>query len=257
MLLCLDIGNSQIFGGVFKGKTLKITFRHNSTHAFSSDQFGIFLISLLKENHVKPDSIKDILVASVVPSLDYTIRAAFIKYLKKEPKFVNPEKEVGLKVLYRNPSELGADRLANAVAAVKAYPKKNLLVVDCGTATTLLVISHKKEFIGGVIFPGMKVAMDSLHLQTAKLSSVEIITPSSMIGQTTAESIQIGLFHTHLSTIQAFKIATIQHFKDEPLVTIGTGGFANLFNDQHIFDHLKPNLVLEGLAIMSQFYGCQ
>src|SRR5688572_174328 len=154
MLLCLDVGNSHIYGGVFAQEILTLRFRHTSKSS-TSDEFGIFLKSVLRENHCSPNSINQIAICSVVPQLDYSLRSACFKYFSIEPFFLQAGVKTGLNIKYRNPVDVGADRIANAIAATHEFPEKNLIIIDFGTATTFCVINHQKAYLGGAILPGI------------------------------------------------------------------------------------------------------
>jgi len=250
MLLCLDVGNSQIFGGIYQQDLLKLHFRHDSKQSFTSDQLGIFLRAVLKENDIAPDLIQAIVICSVVPNLDYSVRAACVKYFKKDPLFITHQSQLGLNIQYQNPKEVGADRLATAVAAKAHYPDQNLIVVDLGTATTFDVISRDNDYLGGVILPGIRLSMEALQSKTAKLSSVEIIKPEKIIGRATMESLQSGLFYGQIGMIRELsKKVAEEAFKNESVQLIGTGGFAHLFEAENIFNEIIPHLVLEGLRL--------
>ena len=250
MILCLDVGNTQIFGGIFDQNVLKLKFRFDSSANYTSDQYGVFLKNVLRENNIDAELVSQISFCSVVPHIDYSLRAACIKYFNIEPFSLQVGTKTGLKVKYKTPSEVGSDRISNAIAAINAFPNKNIIVIDFGTATTLCAISKDKEYLGGIILAGMRLSMNALQSNTAKLSPVEIIKPSRTIGKTTAESIQSGLYYGQLATIESLcQRITIENFIQNPPVIIGTGGFAHLFNDEGLFNVLLPDLVLDGLKI--------
>jgi type III pantothenate kinase len=250
MLLCLDIGNSQIYGGVFEQKKLCLRFRHDSKQASSSDQLGIFLKAVLRENTIEPDVIKRIAVCSVVPNLDYSVRSACLKYFNTDPFFLKPEVNHDLIIEYINPSEVGADRIANAIAASHFFKNENIIVVDLGTATTFDVITDDKRYLGGAILPGMRLSMEALQTKTAKLSAVEIIKPKAVIGKTTMQSIQAGLYYGQVGMIREISERIAQQaFAGKNFKIIGTGGFAALFEHEKIFAKILPDLVLEGLRL--------
>ncbi|MBD64331.1 MAG: pantothenate kinase [Halobacteriovoraceae bacterium] len=250
MILSLDVGNSQIFGGVFDGEELKLRFRHSTLTTSSSDQFGLFLRSVLRENDVNPDNISQIAICSVVPALLYSLRSACIKYFDITPFTLGPGVKTGLKIAYKNPTEVGADRIANAIAARHLYPDENVIIVDFGTATTFCTVTKDKTYQGGVIIAGLNVSMKALEERTAKLPSVEIVRPESVLGRTTVSSIQSGLYYAHLFAVKGIiqKIAE-ENLEGEAPVVIGTGGFANLFENEHVFKTIEPNLVLQGLNL--------
>jgi type III pantothenate kinase len=250
MLLCLDIGNTTIHGGVFKGEELILHFRKTSEMRNSSDEFGIFLRSILRENNLAPEEISQIALCSVVPSLLHAIRNASYKFFNLEPFVLQAGIKTGLKIKYRNPLEVGADRIATAIAAVHIYPNRNIIAVDFGTATTFCAITAKKEYLGGAIIPGIAISMEALEKRTAKLPSVEIVHPGEAVGRSTVESIQSGLFYSQVGTVKELtRRFSDESFPNEKPVIVGTGGYARLFENENLFDKIFPNLVLNGLYL--------
>lgn len=251
MILCIDIGNSIIHLGIFDQDKLILQFRYNSKDGMSSDQFGIFLKSALQENEINWKNIKQVMICSVVPELDYSTRSAIIKYFKLEPFFLNMGVKTGLKIKYSNPAEIGADRIATAIGAVDSYPNQNLIVVDMGTATTICAITKDKEYLAGAILAGMKTSMKALYANSAKLSAVEIIKPQDRLGKATKENIQIGLFYGHLGAIrEVINFITKQSFTSKDYLVLGTGGFSELYKNEKIFDYIMPELALKGLNLL-------
>lgn len=248
MILTLDVGNSQIFGGVYEKEKLKLRFRRTSKNGGSSDEVGIFLRSVLKENNFDPSQVTHIAMCSVVPDVVYSIRNACKKYFNINPFVLQAGVKTGLKINYRNPLEVGADRIANSIAATNLYPKKDLLIVDLGTATTFCAITKEKDYMGGSIVAGLRLNMESLENQTAKLPSVEIIQMKEALGRSTVESIQSGLYFGHLGTMrELISRMSNECFAGEKPFVIGTGGFSSLFEKEKIFDVTHPDLVLQGL----------
>ncbi len=248
MILALDVGNSQIYCGVFDGAELKTQFRHASSARSSSDEIGVFLRGALRENGVNPEEIKTIAISSVVPELNYSLRACCQKYFDIEPMLMRPGVKTGLKIAYKDPKEVGSDRIADAMGAVKLFPDRNLIVVDFGTATTVCAISKDRTFLGGNIMPGVRLAMEALEAKTAKLPSVEIKPSRTAIGKTTVDSIQSGLYWSNVGMVRelASRI-TAEAFPDEQPLIIATGGFAHLFDREALFDHVVSDLILTGL----------
>jgi type III pantothenate kinase len=248
MILCLDVGNSHIYGGVYDSGEGLLTFRKASKQGSSSDEYGLFFRSVLRENDLDPESVDQIALCSVVPEMVYAISAACQKYFDIRPFILQAGVKTGLKISYRNPLEVGADRIANAIAGTGLFPGENLIIVDLGTATTLCAIGAKREYLGGVILPGLKMSMQALDSGTSKLGSVEIVRNDVCLGRTTAESIQSGLYYGNLGAIQEImhRIQTEEFAGHRPRV-IATGGFAVLFGDSGLFDRLVPDLVLRGL----------
>lgn len=250
MILCLDVGNTQIYGGVFSGDDIQLRFRHDSRYPVSSDQLGIFLRGVLHENNLSANDISGVAICSVVPNMDYTVGSACRKYFDLEPFFLQAGVRTGLQIKYRNPIEVGADRIANAVAAMQSFPNKNMIIIDFGTATTFCVINRKKEYLGGVIIAGMRLSMDALQSNTAKLSPVSIVKPKNVTGRSTMESIQSGLYYTQLAALKTICKKIEEENFDEPPILIGTGGFAYLFESEGIFTAIIPDLVLHGLRLL-------
>jgi len=251
-MLCIDVGNSHIYGGVFEHDEIKLRFRHTSQIS-TSDEFGIFLKSVLRENDCDPSLIKSIGICSVVPQIDYSLRAACVKYFSSEPFLLQAGVKTGLNIKYRNPVEVGADRIANAIAAVQNYPNQNLIVIDFGTATTFCVITAQKAYLGGAILPGVRLSVEALSKNTARLPAVEIIKLDHVIGRSTIESIQSGVYYGVLGACKEL----IQRINNEvfgdgqPALVLATGGFASLFDNQNLYDHLVSDLVLQGIRLAS------
>ena len=250
MILCLDLGNSHIFGGVIEGHKIKLRFRYPSNQVGTSDQLGLFFTAVLRENHIDPKDIIHISLCSVVPSLDYSVISACIKYFNIEPFILKPGVKTGLKLQINNPLELGADRIANAIAAYTHFPDKNIIVIDFGTATTFCAISKDRAYLGGVILPGLKISLHALFSNTAKLSSVEIIKPQTTLGKTTKTNIQSGLYYGQLGAAkEILHNLTQEIFQGVKPLVIGTGGFAHLFSTENLFTVIIHDLVLQGLRI--------
>lgn len=256
MKLCLDVGNSHIYGGVYPadGNTGEdrdealLTFRKTSKSGASSDEIGLFFRSVLRENNINPDDITVVALCSVVPEVIFTLSAACQKYFSTRPFILQAGVKTGLKVLYRNPLEVGADRIANAIAVVDMYPEQNIIVVDLGTATTLCAIKADRSYLGGVILPGLKMSMQALESGTSKLGSVEITAMQTCLGRTTASSIQSGLFYGNSGAMkEIIQGITNEEFNAKRPKVIATGGFASLFIDTGLFDEIVPDLVLRGM----------
>ncbi len=255
MMLCIDVGNSHIYGGVFDGDEIKLRFRHTSKVS-TSDEFGIFLKSVLRENNCDPQQVKSIGICSVVPQLDYSLRAACVKYFSCEPFVLQVGVKTGLNIKYRNPIEVGADRIANAIAGTHNYPNQNLVVIDFGTATTFCVITAQKAYLGGAILPGVRLSVEALSKNTARLPSVEIIKVDQVVGRSTIESIQSGVYYGVLGACkELIHRINKEAFNNQQSIVLATGGFASFFDNQNIYDHLVPDLVLQGVRLASLMNG--
>lgn len=248
-LLCLDVGNTHILGGVFAEDRLIARFRYATPLIGTADQLGIFLINILQVNKIVPNEITAAAVASVVPSYDYTIRHTISSYLESPLFVLQSGVKTGLNIKYKNPNEVGADRIANAMGAVNAFPNQHMIIIDMGTATTLCAVSKQKDYLGGIILPGMRLGMESLKTHTAKLMEVDIETCTTYIGRTTKESIQSGLYFGQLGALkEVINGVKLECFSPESALIIGTGGFAQLYKETSLFDVILPDLVLQGLS---------
>ena len=256
MLLCLDIGNSQIFGGVYENRTLRVTFRRTSSIHASSDELGIFFRSALRENGVDPGDVSMAAICSVVPDAVHSMRNCFRKYFHFEPFLLQPGAKTGLKIRYRNPPEVGADKIANAMGAVEEFSGRDLIIIDFGTATTLCAVTKEKEYLGGVITPGIHASMVMLGSKTARLPAVEIVRPPQVLGRTTVESIQSGLYFGTLSTVRSLAaLIAEEQFREGTPAILGTGGFGRLFEREKLFDAFLPELPLIGLRKAAELAG--
>lgn len=250
MYLCLDIGNTQIHFGVFgKQGELDAQFRLNTNHIGTSDQFAMFLLQVLAANSIDVDSIEAIAVASVVPSVDYSVTAAFLKYFKIRPLFLQAGIKTGIKISTNNTNEIGADLIAGAMGGIKKFPNKHLLIFDFGTATTAIYVTPNAEFVGGAVLPGIRLMMESLQSNTAKLFNVSISMPKQAISKDTKTAIQSGLYYSQIGAAKELIRQVVEQYdvKKDELMVIGTGGFANLLNAEFVFNEIIPDLLLIGL----------
>ena len=248
MILTIDVGNSSTAFGLFDGDKLLLNFRRTTNIASSSDEIGVFLRSVLRENGFDYREITKVGCCSVVPPVNYSLASACSKYLGCEPLFIQAGIKTGLKLRYSNPKEIGSDLIAAAMGAVVRYPEKNLIIVDMGTATTAELVSKDKEFLGGVIMPGLKISVDALASGTANLTSVEIARPNHVYGTSTTEAIQAGLYYGTLGGIRELCTQFKKNvFHGEDVFIIGTGGFSKTFADSNLFDEIIPGLVLYGV----------
>jgi type III pantothenate kinase len=249
MNLCFDIGNTDIYGGVCSGSDLVVEFRKSVHLRPTADEFGVFVLQILQTRGITCEDIEAIAVASVVPDCNAMIVEACMKYLGKDPLLLQAGVRTGLKIRTQNPSEVGADRIANAIAAVDLYPGKDRLVMDMGTATTFCAINRRDEYLGGVIASGLALSMRALATNTAKLNMVDLRKPSSCLGKNTGESIQSGLYYGHLGLIrEVSECLRTEAFEGRQPITIATGGHARLFQNESLIDIHVPDLVLRGLC---------
>ena len=250
MILTIDVGNTSTACGLFEGDECVLRFRRSTDINSSSDEIGIFLRSVLRENGYDWQKIQKVGCCSVVPAMNHSLANACAKYLGREPLFIQAGIKTGLKLRYSNPKEIGADLIAAAMGAVQLYPEKNLIIIDMGTAITAELVSKNKEFLGGVIMPGLKISVDALAGGTANLTSVEIVRPEHVYGSSTTEAIQAGLYYGTAGAVKEFcNLFKKNVFHGEDTIILGTGGFARTFEDYRLFDKIIPGLVLSGVKV--------
>jgi type III pantothenate kinase len=253
MKLCIDVGNSQIYGGLFDGEDLKVRFRKITQRGASSDELGVFFRQVVRENGLEPSDVESVGFCSVVPDINHSLVNACRRYFGVEPFALRAGVKTGLKIRYKNPTEVGADRIAGSVGAVARYPDRDLIIVDLGTATTIEAVSAEREYLGGAIVPGLLVSMRALEQNTARLPKVEILRPDVTCGRSTVESIQSGLFWGHVGLVREIRDRLIrERFEGRAPVVVGTGGFAGLLDEAALFDAIHPDLALEGVRIAQE-----
>ncbi len=252
MIICIDIGNTNIKYAIYEEDTLKVSFRVATDLKKTSDEYGAQLTSMLASKNIKVDDITGGIVSSVVPSLDYTIDKMCALYLGIEPLRIEPGLKSGLNIRCVDASEVGADRIVNCVSAIVGYGEnKPMIVVDFGTATTVNVISANNEFIGGVIAPGIKGSLDSLVNGTAKLPRVEIEAPRSIIAKNTVTNMQAGLVFGFAGLVEYIVKRIKKELKTNDVKTIATGGFSTIIAKEiEGIDVVDKLLTLKGLKYL-------
>lgn len=249
MLLTIDVGNTNMEFGVFAGTQRKASFRLGTKHDITSDEIGLFLRQFLQIHEIITEEIEDVVIASVVPQVIYSVCNAMRKYVGRKPLLAGEDLPIPLKNRYAKPAEVGADRLVNGYAGFTKYGG-GLVVVDFGTATTFDVISKEGVYLGGAIYPGIKISLDALVAKASKLSKIEIDTPRQVIGTDTAMSMQSGLLYGYTGAVEHI----ITHCEEEighNLKVVATGGLSRF-----IATHTKMKmtldsaLTLEGLAMV-------
>lgn len=250
MILCLDVGNTNIKYAVFDGDTLKISFRVATEHKKTSDEYGGQLISILCNNGINPADINGGIISSVVPQLDYTLDRMCQTYLKYKPLMLGPGLKTGLNIKVDDAKEVGADRVVNNVSALKKYGAP-LIIIDFGTATTFNVIDDKSQFVGGVIAPGIKGSLDSLVNGTAKLPRVEIERPQQVIGKNTITNMQSGIFFGFAGLVEYIVKKIKREMKLENIKVVATGGFSEVIAGEiSCIDEVDKLLTINGLKYL-------
>lgn len=249
MLLVIDLGNTTLTLGLFSQSVMKYHWRLTTDRNRTEDEYGLQFLGLLETCGESAASIQGIVLSSVVPPLTEWITRACQDYLDINPLVVTSEIKLNIRVLYENPSAVGADRLADAVAVQEKFGGP-ACVIDFGTATTFNAITQNSEYLGGAILPGISTAADALVSRTAKLPPVELKAPPSVIGRNTIHAMQAGLIFGYVALVEGM----IQRFKKElgnEMKVIATGGHVQKIAEHTTaIDHVEPWLTLEGLRII-------
>ncbi len=245
MLLAIDIGNTNTVFSLFKGDEMVNSWRCKTLASSPCDEYASFLSPLLTLDNLGWHEINHVLVSSVVPDANIHVERFCRKYIKCQPQFVTPE-ICGLEIDLTTPTEIGADRLVNAVAASTHYSLP-AIIVDFGTATTFDVVDEGGIYRGGVIAPGVRLSISALASQTAKLSQVMVEKPDKIIGKSTKEAMQSGMYWGYIGLINEI-IGKIKTEMGKSPVVIATGGLAPLYTENtDIIDHVDENLISKGL----------
>src|SRR5208283_4451322 len=230
MLLAIDVGNTNTVLGLYKLEgdqpELACHWRVTSHRAQTSDEYGVLFVNLFEMNGMKTNQVSHIIISSVVPPVDSTLRQVCETYFHIQPLFVEPGIKTGMPVLVDNPTELGADRLADSIAAYERYGGP-CIVVDFGTATKFEVISERGEYLGGVIAPGLGLSAEALFSRAARLSRVDIKRPAKVIGTNTTGHLQSGLYYGYIGLVDGILERIFEELGMKPRV-IATGGLARM-----------------------------
>lgn len=249
MLFAVDVGNTSISAGIFASDLLVSKISIKTKVKQDVEYYFKKLNNFLIESNLKKDEITGFVISSVVPDVTKLFRKLSKKYFGINPLVVDYKTKTGLKITYAAPSQVGSDRIVNAVAAYNLYGAP-AIVVDCGTATTFDLVSKEREYLGGVIFPGIGMSLNALYRDTALLPKVELQKPTSIIGKNTTESIQIGIVYGFSSMIDGIVERLKKEFLTPPKV-IGTGGWSSLISQySKSIQKTDPDLTLQGLRLI-------
>ncbi len=247
MLLAIDIGNTNITLGVHDRNAWIGSFRMTTKTPRTSDEYGLFILSLLQSKQISVDDIGGVIVSSVVPNIMHSFLNGIRKYIDKEPMIIGPGIKTGIAIQTDNPREVGADRIVDAAGAFYEYGGP-VLVVDFGTATTYDVVTEKGVFVAAVTSPGIKITADALWNKAAKLPEIEIVKPASILAKNTVTSMQAGLFFGYLGQVEYI----VKRMKEEmglpDMKVVATGGLATILADAtDAIDVFDRELTFKGL----------
>jgi len=252
-LLVADIGNTQMVFGLFEGAKLITHWRLSSERQLTSDELAWQLHGMFEQSAQPAEQVYGIMAASVVPHLDAPLTDACQRICGKRPAMVgSSEVKTGMAVDYKNPREVGADRIVNAVAAREQFGTP-AIVLDCGTATTFDIVSPQGHYAGGLILPGVEMALEALCKRAAKLPEVSIKRPHELIGRDTVTSIQSGSYWAAIDAISGLikRLRLEPGYKEAPVIATG-GLIPLLIDDLPEIDHHLPHLTLSGLQLLAE-----
>jgi type III pantothenate kinase len=250
MLLVIDVGNTNTVLGLYDGDKLIHDWRIRTVVDHTIDEYGMLIYNLYKTSRISSRRIiKDIIISCVVPPMLNILEPLCRKYFDIKPLIVGPGVKTGMPIFYDNPKEVGADRIVNAVAGYEKY-KRDLIIVDFGTATTFDYVSKKGEYMGGCISPGIMISSEALFERAAKLPRVELSKPKAVVGKDTISSMQAGIMFGYAGLVDGICERIEAEVKSDPLV-VGTGGLARIVAPEtksiRVVDEM---LTLEGLRII-------
>jgi type III pantothenate kinase len=249
MLLVIDVGNTNTVLGLFDGEKLVHDWRIRTVVDHTVDEYGMLIYNLYKTSRISSREIRNIIISCVVPPMLNILEPLCQKYFNIKPLIVGPGVKTGMPIFYDNPKEVGADRIVNAVAGFEKY-KRDLIIVDFGTATTFDYVSNKGEYMGGCISPGIMISSEALFERAAKLPRVELSKPKSVVGKDTVSSMQAGIMYGYAGLVDGICERIKAEVKSDPLV-VGTGGLARIVAPEtKSIKVVDDMLTLEGLRII-------
>jgi len=249
MLLVIDVGNTNTVLGLFDGDELVHDWRIRTVIDHTVDEYGILILNLYKNSKISSKSIKDIIISCVVPPMMNILEPLCVKYFGIKPLIVGPGTKTGMPIFYDNPKEVGADRIVNAVAAFEKY-KREMVIVDFGTATTFDYISKKGEYMGGCIAPGIMISSEALFNRASKLPRVELSKPRHVVTKDTVSAMQAGIMYGYAGLVDGI-VERIRAEVDSTPYVVATGGLAGIIAEvARSIDVVDNMLTIEGLRII-------
>ncbi|HHX23549.1 MAG: type III pantothenate kinase [Tepidanaerobacteraceae bacterium] len=250
MILTIDVGNTNLVFGIYKGNNLKASYRTATHHEYTEDEYGLVFNSLLGLKGIDPKGLKGGIISSVVPTLTSVLEKMCDKYLFFKPQVVGPGIKTGMNIKYEDPREVGADRIANAVAAYHKYGGP-IIIVDFGTATTFDAVSANFEYLGGAIAPGIRISSEALFKSAARLYRVDIASSNRIIGRNSAESMRSGIYYGYIGLVENIVNKMKEEMGCSGVHTVATGGLAPLIcRGSKNIDTIDMMLTLDGLKLI-------
>lgn len=250
MVITIDVGNTNITVGVFRGDEVMASFRITTKMPRTSDEYGMLLSNLLEQNKIRHDDIEDAIIASVVPNVMHSLEGAIIKYFGINPIIVEPGTKTGIRVVTENPRQIGADRIVDAAAAYELYGGP-VLVLDFGTATTYDLVDKNGAFVSGVTAPGIRISAKALWEDAAKLPEIEIRKPESILAKETISSMQAGLVYGQIGQTEYIVKNMIKESGLKDVKVVATGGLGKIIaNETKYIQYYNPTLTLEGMRLI-------
>jgi len=250
MIFVIDVGNTNIVFGLYKDDKLLMNWRMGTDKNKASDEYGMFYLDIFRHVNIEITEITAVLISSVVPPIMYSLEHSIRKYFQKDPIVIGPGIKTGMNIKIENPKEVGADRIVNAVAAYEIYGGP-IIIIDFGTATTFCAVSDKGEYLGGAISPGIKIGIEALYSNAAKLPRIEISKPAKVIGKNTVNSMKSGIVFGYIGQVEYIVKKMKKEMDRNDVKVVATGGFANMIAAETAYiDEINPLLTLEGLKII-------
>ena len=249
MLLAIDIGNTNIVGGIFDGPNLLTHWRLATDPKTTADEYGVLCLSVMARSGRVPEQITGAIISSVVPALTETFESMVETSFRCTPIIVSSEMDTGLTLKYLNPKEIGSDRIVNAAAAFRLYGGP-LIIVDFGTATTFCAITKNGDYLGGAICPGVKISSEALYQRAPKLPRVELVKPANVIGSDTISAMQSGIIFGYAGLVDGI-VGRMKEELSANARVVATGGLAELvIPETKTIQEIIPHLTLEGLRLL-------
>lgn len=249
MLLTIDIGNTNITIGMFKGDKLQATWRIATGVHRMPDEYAMLMLNFLQHRGLGASDVTKGAISCVVPPLLSVFSEVFQKYFNIHPLIIGPGVKTGIGIRYENPRELGGDRISNTAGALSLY-KPPIIVVAMGTATAFDTISKEGEYLGGAVAPGLAIAAEALYTRTAALPRVELVRPKQAIGRNTPAAMQSGIIFGYAGLIEGI-VHRIEEELGEKATVVATGGYAGIIaGETKIIDKVNPDLTLIGIKVI-------